>query len=191
MAVTGRGGIPQPIRTVTTHMWRATRRHHPLGHRLLVTGHTEEDTAAGIYGVIIAAAVMASSHAASGRAVILAVLVTLVIYWSAERYARLVAQRIHEGRRLTAHQIRSQLTTGWQIVTASALPVTVLALLNLAGVALRTTVIAALVCSALLLGVAGWEMGRHGALTPAERLVSATVAGAFGVVMILLKVTLH
>lgn len=162
-----------------------------LGHRLRVTGLTEEATASGVYGVIIGAAVMASSHATSSRAVIAAVLVTLVIYWSAERYARIVAQRIHEGRRLTAHQIRSQLTTGWEIVTASALPVTVLALLNLAGVALRTTVISALVCSALLLCVAGWEMGRHGTLTRPERLVSALVAGAFGVVMIVLKLALH
>jgi hypothetical protein len=167
------------------------RRRHLLGHHLRVTGLTEEATAAGVYGVIIGAAVMASSHATSAGAIILAVLVTLVIYWSAERYARIVAQRIHEGRRLTAYQVRSQLTGGWEIVTASALPVTVLALLNFAGVALRTTVISALVCSALLLCVAGWEMGRHGQLTPLERLVSTMVAGAFGVVMILLKVTLH
>jgi hypothetical protein len=172
-------------------MWPRSRRHHPLGHRLWVTSPTEEGTAAGVYGVIIGAAVMASSHATSAGAVIWAVLVTLVIYWSAERYARIVAQRIHEGRRLTAHQIREQLTTGWEIVTASAAPVTVLALSHLAGVALRTTVIAALVCSTLLLCVAGWEMGRHGRLTRAERLVSAAVAGAFGVVMIVLKVTLH
>ncbi|MEV4515312.1 hypothetical protein AB0K00_40940 [Dactylosporangium sp. NPDC049525] len=164
---------------------------HPLGHRLRVTGPTEEGTAAGVYGVIIGAAVMASSHATSAGAVIVAVLVTLVIYWSAERYARLVAQRIHEGRRLTAHEVRSQLSGGWEIVTASAVPVTVLAALNLVGVALRTTVLSALVCSALLLCLAGWEMGRHGQLTRIERLVSAAVAGAFGVVMILLKVTLH
>lgn len=172
-------------------MWSGPRRRHPLAHRLRVTGLTEEATAAGVYGVIIGAAVMASSHAASAGAVIAAVLVTLVIYWGAERYARLVAQRVHEGRRLTAHQVRAQLTTGWEIVTTSALPVVVLILLNLAGVALRTTVISALVCSALLLCLAGWEMGRHGRLTHAERLVSAAVAGAFGVVMILLKVTLH
>jgi hypothetical protein len=164
---------------------------HTLGHRLRVTGHTEEGTAAGIYGVIIGAAVMASSHAESAGAVIAAVLVTLVIYWSAERYARIVAQRVHDGRRLTAREVRAQLTGGWEIVTASAVPVTVLAVLYAAGVALRTTVISALVCSALLLCLAGWEMGRHGQLTRAERLVSAAVAGAFGVVMILLKITLH
>jgi hypothetical protein len=172
-------------------MRRDTRRRQPLGHRLRVTSHTEEGTTAGVYGVIIGAAVMASSHAASARAVIVAVLVTLVVYWSAERYARLVAQRIHEGRRLDRRQIRAQLTGGWEIVTASALPVAVLAGLSLAGVALRTAVISALVCSALLLCVAGWEAGRNGQLTRAERVVSAAVAGTFGVAMVLLKFSLH
>lgn len=181
--------VPQPIRTVT-QMWRGPRRQH-LGHRLRVTGPTEESTTAGVYGVIIGAAVMASSHAGSAGAVVAAVLVTLIIYWSAERYARLVAQRVHEGRRLDAHEVRLQLTTGWEIVTASALPVAVLVVLTMSGVALRTAVLSALVCSALLLCVAGWEAGRHGQLTLLERLVSATVAGAFGVVMIVLKVTLH
>lgn len=173
-------------------MWPAQRRRRaPLGHRLQVTGPTEEGTAAGVYGVIIGAAVMASSHATSAAAVIAAVLVTLVVYWSAERYARVVAQRIHEGRRLTALQVRSQLTGGWEIVTASALPVAVLALLRVCGAPLRAAVIAALVCSALLLCVAGWEMGRHGQLTRLERLVSAAVAGSFGVLMIVLKFALH
>ncbi|MDG6107485.1 hypothetical protein [Dactylosporangium aurantiacum] len=156
-----------------------------------MTGPTEESTTAGVYGVIIGAAVMASSHAASAGAVIAAVLVTLVVYWSAERYARIVAQRIHERRRLHAREVRLQLTTGWEIVTASTLPAAVLVGLTAVGVALRTAVISALVCSALLLCVAGWEAGRHGQLTPLERLVSAAVAGAFGVVMVLLKVTLH
>jgi hypothetical protein len=159
--------------------------------RFWAAGPDEESTASGIYGVIVGAAVMASSHAASAVAVIVAVLVTLVVYWSAERYSRLVAQRIHEHRRPTAHEIRVQLTTGWEIVTASALPVAVLALLRAMDVPLRTAVLSALVCSALLLCRAGWEMGRHGQLTRPERLMSASVAGAFGVLMILLKITLH
>ncbi len=62
-------------------------------------GRDEESTASGIYGVIVGAAVMAASHADRVVAVAVAVLVTLVIYWTAERYARLVAARIHDEHR--------------------------------------------------------------------------------------------
>ncbi len=159
--------------------------------RVRLTRSTEEGTAAGIYGVIVSAAVMAASHADSAAAVTVAVLVTLVIYWGAERYSRLVAERIHEGHRPNWRQVRLQLTAGWEIVTASALPLAVLMILRLLGVDLDLAVIWALACSTLLLCLAGWEIGRHGQLTGFERLASAAVAGAFGVMLILLKTVLH
>jgi hypothetical protein len=152
---------------------------------------SQESTAAGLYGVIVSAAVMAASHAPSALAVIGAVLVTLVVYWAAERYARLVAERIHTGHRPTWRQVRHQLTAGWAIVAASALPLAVLALVRLLGVDLVRGVFLALSCSTFLLCVAGWEVGRHGRLSLGERLVSAVVAGAFGGGLIVLKAALH
>jgi hypothetical protein len=150
-----------------------------------------EETAAGIYGVIISAAVMAASHATSAVAMVVAVLVTLVVYWSAERFARVVAERIHEGRRPDARGLLAHLTTGWEMVTASAVPLCVLVAARLAGRSLDTSVVIALGCSTLVLCLAGWEMGRHGQLTPVERLVTTTVAGMFGVLLIVLKTQLH
>src|SRR6059058_321963 len=96
-------------------------------------GRDEESTSAGIYGVIVSAAVMAASHAERVVAVAVAVLVTLVIYWSAERYARLVATRIHDGRRPTWRQMRRELTHGWQMVSASGIPLVVLLVAGLVG----------------------------------------------------------
>ena len=162
-----------------------------LMHRVGLVGATEEHTAAGIYGVIVSAAVMASSHAASAVRLILAVAVTLGIYWGAERYARLVADRVHQGHPPTWRQVRSQLAGDWQMVTTSALPLLVLAVVRAAGVALGHAVLSALICSTLLLFLAGWEMGHEGRLRPLERLAAAAVAGMFGVVLILLKMTLH
>ena len=81
--------------------------------RGLVRHHSEHATATGIYGIIVVAAVLATSHAETAVAVDLAVLVTLVIYWAAERYARLVAARIHEGARPDWSHVRRELTTGW------------------------------------------------------------------------------
>ena len=156
-----------------------------------LTHDTVEGTALGIYGIIVCAAMLVTSHAERAWLEALAVLVTLAIYWAAERYARILAERIHEGHRLTWPAVRRQLTSGWEIVTASTLPLLVLVLLRLAGVRLETAEFAALGCTTLLLCLAGWQMGGAGRLTLPERLVSAMVAGGFGAAMILLKALLH
>jgi hypothetical protein len=87
--------------------------------------------------------------------------------------------------------VRQQLTYGWAIVSTSVLPLAVLGLLGLLGVDQSLATLVALLCSTGLLCVAGWAAGRRGQLSPLERLVSATAAGAFGLMMILLKALLH
>jgi len=151
----------------------------------------EESTASGIYGTIVSAAVMASSHADSARTVIAGVAVTLVVYWAAERYARLVADRIHAGRKPTWAEVRRQLGTGWEIVTASTLPLIVLAVLAARGTDLTTAVFAGLACSTLLLCLAGWEIGRGTELSVLERTALVVIAGGFGGLMVALKAVLH
>ena len=164
---------------------------HPHGMRPRLTHPTQEATASGLYGIIVGAAVVAASRAGSAVAVDAAVLVTLTVYWAAERYARIVAERIHEGHRPTSRTVRRQLTSGWELVTASVLPLLVMSAARLLGAGLVAAEVAFLVCSTLLLCVAGWRIGAGGRLGPAERLVSTAVAGAFGLAMIALKAALH
>ena len=155
------------------------------------TQRSEEGTAAGIYGIIVSAAVMVGSHGQTAAAIVVSVVVTLVIYWVAERYARIVAERIHAGHRPSRQTLRVQLTTGWEMVTASTLPLAVLVVARLLGADLQAAVIWALSCSTVLLSWAGWRVGRGGRLTRAERLVSTAVAGVFGLGMVVLKTSLH
>lgn len=159
--------------------------------RLSPVRGTEEATAHGVYGLIVSSAVMAASHAERAVAVVAAVLVTLVIYWSAERFSRIVAERAHTRHRLTWRQIRRQLAKGWEIVTATALPLAVLAGLRLLGASLDTATYAALACAAFLLALAGWDLGRDGRLTNPERLVAAGITAMFGAALIVLKALLH
>jgi hypothetical protein len=159
--------------------------------RARAANDTQEATAAGIYGIIVSAAVMAASHAPTVAATVLTVLVTLATYWAAERYARILAERIHQGHRPRWETVRAQLTSGWEMITASLLPLGVLVAGWLLGAAPRTAIIAALVCSTLLLCLSGWRIGRHGRLTRAEQLVSTGVAGLFGAALIMLKTVLH
>ena len=165
--------------------------HPARNHAAADAAHQEEATAAGIYGIIISAAVMAAAHTTSAIATDVAVLVTLIIYWAAERYSRIVAERIHQGQRPSWHTVRDQVTSGWEMVTASFIPLAVLAVVRLAGASLRTATIVALVCSTVLLCMAGWRVGEQGRLSRLEQVVSTVVAGAFGGAIILLKTLLH
>jgi positive regulator of sigma E activity len=151
----------------------------------------QEATASGIYGVIVSAAVLSASHAEKAYQVIVAVLVTLTIYWGAERYARIVAERIHEGHRPSWTSVRHQLTHGWEMVSASTLPLITLAVMTFLGAELSTAVLGALICATVLLTVAGWSIGRGGRLSTGERVVSTVVAGMFGALFIVLKTFLH
>ncbi|MEU4691498.1 hypothetical protein [Actinoplanes sp. NPDC023714] len=160
-----------------------------LGLRL--THDNAEATASGIYGLIVGAAVLVASHPKSAVAGVVAEVVTLTIYWLAERYSRIVAERIHEGHRPTWHTVRRQLTTGWEMITATALPLLVLVGARLAGAKLGTAEILSLMCTTVLLCLSGWRMGANGRLTPLERAVSTLVAGMFGVALVALKTSLH
>jgi hypothetical protein len=161
------------------------------GIRIRLTHDTAEGTAAGIYGVIVTSAVLVTAHARTAYATDLIVLVTLFVYWAAEKYARLVAERIHVGHRPSWRTVRRQLASGWEIMSASVVPLVVLLLVRVAGAALSIAILIALICCTLLLCLAGWRMGTGGRLTPGERVVSTLVAGAFGMVMIALKIALH
>ncbi|MFI1996382.1 hypothetical protein [Actinoplanes sp. NPDC020271] len=159
--------------------------------RIRLTHETAEATASGIYGIIVGAAVLVTAHKVAAWREVLAVVVTLIVYWVAERYARIVADRIHEGHRPAWHVVREQLTSGWEIITASLVPLVVLIVVRASGAALLTAEILSLTTSTLLLCLAGWRIGSGGRLTTGERIVSTVVAGAFGIALILLKTLLH
>jgi len=49
-----------------------------------LAGRTEESIAAGILGIVVSAAVMASAHAETVGQLVVAVLATLLVYWAAD-----------------------------------------------------------------------------------------------------------
>jgi hypothetical protein len=151
----------------------------------------ETRTANGIYGVIVSTAVMASETGDSVGGLAVAVLVTLLVYWAAERYAHVMARRIGLRRKQTHGELLRELSDGWELVTASFLPLLVLLGTHRLGADLSGSILSALVCSTVLLGLIGWRVGREAQLSLVQRLLSAALAGAFGVVMIALKTFLH
>jgi hypothetical protein len=143
---------------------------------------------AGIYGIIVASAVLAAggSHLRTAPLAV-TVLVTLLVYWAAEGYAELLGEQAHAGRLPTWSQVRASLVTIWPMVTASYVPLASLLVARLLGADTRTAATVALEVAIVSLLVHGWVAGRASQLRGLRLLAVTLVAGAFGVMMILLK----
>jgi predicted histidine transporter YuiF (NhaC family) len=144
--------------------------------------------AAGIYGTVVTAAVLASAGTQLRTlALALAVLVTLTVYWVAEGYAEF-GERAYEGTVPSWSQTRASMAAKWPLVSASFVPLAALILTRgLGSSATTAALVALLVTVALLLGY-GWSAGRAAHLHGLRLLGMTLAAGALGGVMIGLKV---
>lgn len=150
--------------------------------------------AAGIYGTIITAAILA---AASGKlstaALAVSVVVTLVVYWLAEEYAEMLGEQVEGGRLPTWSYLLGLLTATWPMVSASYMPLLALVLARLAGASALAAANAGLVMAVVLLMIHGWLAGRSAQLRGHQLVFTTSVAAVLGLMMIVLKnvVLLH
>ena len=148
--------------------------------------------AASIYGTVVTAAVIAAGgNQLTTGALAVTVVVTLVVYWLAERYAELLGEHTQAGRLPDASLVRSSLAAAWPMVTASFIPLAGLLLVRLLGGSSSDAAWVALGVTVVLLVVHG-----HAAATAAGlrglRLVAVTgTAGLLGVAMVVLKTLLQ
>lgn len=144
--------------------------------------------AAGIYGAIITAAIL---DTAGGRlstvALVIAVLVTLLVYWLAEEYADVLGEQVAGGVLPSWGFVAGSLAATWPMVSASYLPLLALVVARLAGASEFTAANIGLVSAIVLLIVYAWSAGRSAQLRGRQLLIATSVAAALGLVMILLK----
>jgi positive regulator of sigma E activity len=162
--------------------------------RLLASrrGWTDErELAHAIHGTIVSAAVMAAAslHGTLGQ-VVVSVVVTLVVYWSAERYANILASGVH-GPAPTWSRVGRSLSQGWPMLEAAVVPLIVLVVATLATSDLETGVDVALLFAIVVLAVLGWSAARHARRTRAAALGWAVASGMLGAVVAALKLMLH
>lgn len=178
-AASGRAAVPGRIRRLLS----AARLHHTrwAGERAL---------AHAIYGTVVGAAAMAAASLQSAlNQMIITVLVTVSVYWVAERYAEVLAAAVHgPGRR---RRIAQALRRGWPTIQAAYTPLVVLIVVVLITGHLRSGVLAALaVCTATLAGL-GYVAARRAASARPSALAWAAASAALGIIVILLKTSLH
>jgi hypothetical protein len=146
--------------------------------------------AAGIYGLIVTAAVLATAGAHLGTMPLaVAVFVTLVVYWLAEEYAELGEHAI-AGHLPTWAHVRTALAAKWPMVSASYVPLLALVGARVLGATPSNAALVGLGVTVVLLTAYGWAAGRASGLHGIPQLVMAATAGALGMLMIFLKIAI-
>ena len=178
------------------------RTHGPIAARIVRAAELhrnrwsdEHELAYAIHGTVVGAAVvMAASLHGTLADILVAVLVTLLVYWVAERYAHLLAAAVRgreEGWRSVRAGVRRVLHEGWPMVEAAYLPLVVLVVVDLVTDRLEVAVFASLGTSTLLLGALGHLAARRAGATRVGAFGWAAASGVLGLVTVCLKLLLH
>jgi hypothetical protein len=157
-------------------------------------GNAGRRRAAGIYGAIITAAILAAAgdHLPTVGLVV-AVMVTLLVYWLAEEYAELLGEQATGGILPSRAYILEALSATWPMVSASYLPLLALVLARAAGASSSVAANVGLAATIVLLIAHAWIAGRAAKLHGWQLFFAVSVAAALGLAMVALKdlVLLH
>lgn len=153
--------------------------------------HTTQELTAAVLGTVVGAAAMvgASVHGTLLE-IVPAVLVTVAVYWIAERYAHLIAQGVH-AHRLSRTHIADELRSGWPMLEAALLPLVALLVVALATGRLQAGVLTDLGVATALLGWLGVLAARRAGYRGWAALAWAGSSAVLGGLIIVLKLSLH
>ena len=148
----------------------------------------------GVYGLILATAVIAISReldpSNAGQAA-LSTLVTALVFWLAHVYARLLGTAVSHGRSSPHGALARVMREEWSLVEVAIPLVLVLALGAIGVIPDRAALVVATVLALAELAAAGaYAAARQGA-GPAGTLASAVIALALGLSLVLLKILIH
>lgn len=149
-------------------------------------------SASGLYGLIIACAVLATASP-DDRLVFVALTVigTLAIYWIAETYVHLMAVRQHQHHEITGAQMRVIALDGLPLITVTVAPMVALLIAALLGLNAELGEDIALAVNIVLLLAFGHRMSKDAGLTGIRLVVSTLLAGLMGLAMVGLKIFLN
>jgi hypothetical protein len=145
-----------------------------------------------ITGTVVCAAAIAATagHITTTGELVVAILGTVAVYWIAHLHAETIGSALtHRHHPFTA--IRHAFWETLPIAGASVLPLGVLLLCKLFGADLTTAAWLAMIASIVLLTVYSYIAGARGGLDLSGRLASAGAGAVVGLLVVLLKASLH
>ena len=129
------------------------------------------------------------------------VIVTLFVYWLAERYAEVLGLAATAAggssvkgdgvQKITTDHVRHVVRSGWPMIEASVTPLVVLLGSRLLGASAEAAVNIALWYTVLLLVTLGWLAATRGHLTGWPRIAATAFAAFLGLIVVGLKASLH
>jgi hypothetical protein len=153
---------------------------------------SQHAVAAGIYGLVVTASVMATAgERGSVVRVAISVVVAVVVYWIAEVYSDVLAHHLVERHHVTLDDLRVLLRERAMLVEASAVPLVVAILVRVVGAGVDVAVTSGLVTATVLLACLGWTAAARAGSARRVCVLAAVVTGCFGLVMIGLKTLIH
>ena len=163
------------------------------GWRPLVA-RTSGSATEGVYGLILAASVIAISQmpeSLDAGQVALAVLVTAVIFWLGHVYADVLGAGVSADRALTRSGLAHAAREHWSLVEVVIPLVLVLGLGAIGVIPDRAAITAATIIALVELAAAGAYAAIRRGAGPRGTVASAAIALALGLVIVLLKALLH
>jgi hypothetical protein len=131
-----------------------------------------------------------AGHTTRLTELIIAILGSVLVYWAAHLHAATLALRVETGLGVLAALMRAVEHT-WRIPAASVVPVAVLGCAGVLGIGIPTAAWLAVGATAAMLVGYGYLAGRQAGLGAGGRVASALGGLAVGLLIVLLKASLH
>ncbi len=146
-----------------------------------------------VYGTIAVGALLAAESARQETYLetVVAVVITLVLYWLAHSYAELVERRLEQEAKLTVARALDTLTHEFPILLGAAVPLLTLLIWWATGASLSSAVSAAVWTSAAIVVAVEAVSAVHARLKGRELLAQVLVGAVVGLLIVALKVLLH
>jgi hypothetical protein len=146
-----------------------------------------------VYGTIAIGALLTAESAQSETYAksVVAVVVTLLLYWLAYSYAEFTGQRLEKGEPFEFGELATAAVKELSVLIGASIPLFVLLIFWAAGARLATAVSAAIWSSAAMIVIIEFVVGLRASLT-GRQLVMQTGFGAFlGLLVLTLRIVLH
>jgi hypothetical protein len=146
-----------------------------------------------VYGTIAIGALLTAESAQSETYAksVVAVVITLLLYWLAYSYAEFTGQRLEKGEPFEFGELATAAVKELSVLIGASIPLLVLVIFWAAGARLATAVSAAIWTSAAMIVIIEFVVGLRASLT-GRQLIMQTGFGAFlGLLVLTLRIVLH